>query len=634
MYSEYNSLTTSATYDENYETSPNSITINPPIIYSKQNSVSLNYHENPISYSITKVGNPISVSTKILPKIIKIETKPEIITSSFKKYNENTQYTPNEQNMILENNFNFSKNEQMINPLIENNIIALPSIVNDMTQSVSNTDFQESNYINVKKPITFNSFLEFINVNDEIKPTIYENETNNFNEGNQNYSLKNETFPLTTDIIDSNHIISQNEIKPSLKQPIEVYEKPIEVEEIRKIPMVFNTNYFSNPININQYKRNSEFIENYEKIVDEKLNNSYTANNFFKRPATELNNVNHFDKNLFLNRKQIRNKPNLKINSGFNYFENYKDQYYKNDLDDLENYKDQYYKSDSNDFGNYNYNLNDGPSDNFNPKEFQILGLIGKGSFSSIYEVRWKKNGKKYALKKSTSNSTDEAKERRKRIETLLKSIRNKYDGFINVYGEMIDEKTNCQYILMELADNDWSKEIDDKKNTGTYYTEEEILSILRKMTYTLALLQSKNISHRNIKPTNILIVKGRYKLASFGDSKVVNDITAPQLPIGTEMFMSPLLLKAMHNNPLVHNNYKSDVYSLGMCILLAATLSYTTIQKIRDLNDYQRMAFLMNCLSERYSMNLVNILYKVLQPDENQRPDFIELKKIVCSQY
>ena len=58
----------------------------------------------------------------------------------------------------------------------------------------------------------------------------------------------------------------------------------------------------------------------------------------------------------------------------------------------------------------------------------------------------------------------------------------------------------------MELASSDWEKEILERKKTNSYYSEYDLMTILYSLVKSLSLLQQKNISHRDIKPQNILI--------------------------------------------------------------------------------------------------------------------------------
>ena len=281
----------------------------------------------------------------------------------------------------------------------------------------------------------------------------------------------------------------------------------------------------------------------------------------------------------------------------------------------------------------YNYSY-DGiePSENFNPNEFSLMRLIGRGGYSEIFSVRWNKNGKVYIMKKCTSHDISDIKNERTQVKVLLNFIRNTgCDGVVKVYGERIMGST--QYILMELAGNDWEKELNDRKISGRYYTENELLNILRQLIQTLALLEKYNISHRDIKPKNILITNGKYKLADFSDSKNVPEGRATLLLRGTEIFMSPLLYQAYINNSalLVHDSYKSDVFSLGMCALYAACLNYHPLEKLRSVRDERvLLRYLKSLLGNRYSTRLINLLFWMLQIDENKRPNFVQLQNMI----
>ena len=159
--------------------------------------------------------------------------------------------------------------------------------------------------------------------------------------------------------------------------------------------------------------------------------------------------------------------------------------------------------------------------------------------------------------------------------------------------------------------------------------------SNLRQLTKTFAFLQKNNITHRDIKPQNILVVNKVYKICDFGEAKVTdgNDVIHQSIK-GTELYMSPILFRALNKRQkhIIHNTYKSDVFSLGMCLFLAATLSFQSLYDIRELRDMRRIRnVLVKYLITKYSYDFVQILIKLLEYSENLRPDFIELEKILA---
>ena len=157
----------------------------------------------------------------------------------------------------------------------------------------------------------------------------------------------------------------------------------------------------------------------------------------------------------------------------------------------------------------------------------------------------------------------------------------------------------------------------------------------MKQLIDALSFLQSKNVSHRDIKPHNVLVFKDKiYKIADFGEAKQITKVTQ-NLQIntlrGTEMYMSPLLFNGLRTNQIdiKHNLFKSDVYSLGLCILYACTLTNEYIYDIRkyvDMNDVRK--FINQCIGRKYSKNFVELVENMLEINERNRPDFIELEK------
>jgi serine/threonine protein kinase len=211
---------------------------------------------------------------------------------------------------------------------------------------------------------------------------------------------------------------------------------------------------------------------------------------------------------------------------------------------------------------------------------------------------------------------------------------KTKCDGLIKIYGYSYLKKKKDYYFyeIMELAQWDWEQEINIRKKLKKYYTEKELLSITKQLIKTLSLLQKNHITHRDIKHQNILIVNGNYKLCDFGEIRAMKGSgVVVQRIRGSELFMSPILFYGLRANliQVKHNTYKSDVFSLGMCLLYAATMHFDGTDEIRELIDMKKIRrTLEKYLKERYSDRLVNLLVKMLETNEDLRPDFEQLEK------
>ena len=277
---------------------------------------------------------------------------------------------------------------------------------------------------------------------------------------------------------------------------------------------------------------------------------------------------------------------------------------------------------------------------------------IGKGTFGKIFCVNQTKNNKLYAMKKEILNDIEEVDLRKKNFKIIQNFIKQTgCKGVINLYGNLclkkITDKSNTitntsikmennkkQYIyyeLMEKAQRDWDQEINMRNQYKLYYTEREILNIITQLVGTLSLLEKNHITHRDIKPQNILIVNDKYKLSDFGEIRVLKrDGLIVQRIRGSELYMSPILFYGLHINLIQvrHNTYKSDVFSLGMCLFYALSLTYEGVDTIREITDMKKIKeILFKYLGKKYSVKLIMLILSMLEVNESKRLNFIQLE-------
>ena len=227
------------------------------------------------------------------------------------------------------------------------------------------------------------------------------------------------------------------------------------------------------------------------------------------------------------------------------------------------------------------------------------------------------------------------------KIKVIRNLVKNTgLNGLIKIYGDKFvfqKDKDECYYYyIMELGEKDWLKDIKMREKYHLYYSEYELFNIISQLVKTLALMQKNNISHRDIKPQNVILCKEAFKLCDFGEIKVLpGNGKIFQSIRGSELYMSPILvysLKRKEQNAL-HNAYKSDVFSLGMCLLYAIFFSRNFLCDIKKLNDMDTISRIISkALNNRYSQNIINLVIKMINIDENLRPDFIELEEYISS--
>ena len=480
------------------------------------------------------------------------------------------------------------------------------------------------------------------------------------------YNINNTNYqPLS--LLNSKYSTSKNDILSLLT------EENLQYKNVTPIPTL-NTNIFKNQIYNNNIKHASTMM-NYHNQVSRQRHHSYENVNILNMPNYNTNNqiINDENTNDNIILDNIVNNPPQKYYKGkaskipHPIFPRKKKQQniiqnYPKKINDI-NYQFYLNQENTQDYNTINNNIDIlanntintsssnisyenlipsfydmEPGTNINLSEYDILNQIGQGSEGAIYVVRWKKNNKNYAMKKCSILLETTLEKRKSENIGLRKFIEGTgCDGVIKVYGNF--SRTNELgmyefYEVMELAEKDWEKEILRRRDIQQYYQEYELMEIFKDLIKTFSLLQNNKITHRDIKPQNIMIINGKLKICDFGNARILKrDGIIIQKIRGSELFMSPIVFKGYHSGKqqIRHNTFKSDVYSLGVCFLLAASLSFDGPNIIREVYNMKVMKRVLNQqLQRRYSQNLINLILTMLQIEESKRPDFNQLELMI----
>ena len=278
----------------------------------------------------------------------------------------------------------------------------------------------------------------------------------------------------------------------------------------------------------------------------------------------------------------------------------------------------------------------------FNLEEFSIYRKLGEGSYGIIHSLIKEKTKEKFALKKIIAHSLTKIAEFTKEFELVYQC---QHPNILKIYGlniNILDNSTYSLQVLMEKGERDWDKEIKIRLQERNFYKEDELLSILKQLTSALSFMKEKlNITHRDIKPQNVLIFKENkdtiYKLADFGEAKEVKVSKNLNTLRGTELYMSPALYNGLKVNrdDVMHDPFKSDLFSLGFCLVYAATMNFNLLYELRNMNnDLEIKKRIKQNLRENYSEKFIWILTKMVELDENNRFDFKELQNEIDKIY
>ena len=270
----------------------------------------------------------------------------------------------------------------------------------------------------------------------------------------------------------------------------------------------------------------------------------------------------------------------------------------------------------------------------FNLEEYTINRKIGEGSYGIIHSLINNKTKEKFALKKIIAQNMNKVQEFAKEFELVNLC---QHPNILKIYGlniNLLDHSTYSIQVLMEKAERDWNKDIKRRMQEENYYTEKELLSIMKQLTLALLYMSEKlNIAHRDIKPQNVLIFENNiFKLADFGEAKEIkvnNKDNYLNTLRGTELYMSPALYNGLKINKddIEHDPFKSDLFSLGFCFIYATTMDFNFLFNLRNINDDIEMKTqIQNILKNKYSEKFIWILTKMVELNEKNRFSFKEL--------
>ena len=271
-----------------------------------------------------------------------------------------------------------------------------------------------------------------------------------------------------------------------------------------------------------------------------------------------------------------------------------------------------------------------------NLEDFEILQILGKGSYGFVAKIRSLKNNKIYAMKQIDLTKVGTEKEKqlcRQEIDLLNQLNHNNINKY---YKSFLDGET--LYIIMEFMDNgDISGFINAHKKFKKPVREEEVWNILLQCMNALKYIHSKKVIHRDIKPANLFMTNDKtIKIGDFGVSAKIESLKTSVrgnnysgTVVGTPLFMSPEMLNSGSYDK------KTDVYSMGCAIF--ELCFFQPPRKMVPSNQEGRVKYIELEIKENknyYSKELMDILSKMIEINPNKRLSSDEICDLVRKEY
>ena len=198
---------------------------------------------------------------------------------------------------------------------------------------------------------------------------------------------------------------------------------------------------------------------------------------------------------------------------------------------------------------------------------FDILEKVGSGGMASVYRARRRSDGKIVALKVPMEQYVADAKFIRRFHREAEVAQRLDHANIVRTYEHGAEGVQH--YMAMEYVDG---------RSLESFIERDELdlelcVDVFKRVADALQNIHSAGIVHRDIKPGNIMIVRGglqdgrprvapdAVKLMDFGiaGGKVMSRLTMTGARVGTPVYMSPEQARGLKID------HRSDIYSLGL---------------------------------------------------------------------
>ncbi|KAE8009544.1 hypothetical protein FH972_005976 [Carpinus fangiana] len=240
--------------------------------------------------------------------------------------------------------------------------------------------------------------------------------------------------------------------------------------------------------------------------------------------------------------------------------------------------------------------------------DFHEIKQIGMGNFSCVFKVLKRIDGCLYAVKHSTRQLHQDAERRKALMEVQALAALGSHENIVGYYSSWFENEQ--LYIQMELCDQSLSI-----SRSCQLFTEGEVLQVLHQIAKALQFIHERGIAHLDVKPDNIYIKNGVYKLGDFGCATLIDK----SLPIeeGDARYMPQEILNEKYD----HLD-KVDIFSLGAAIYELIRGSPLPESGSRVLNLKEGKLPLL----PGHSLQLQNLIKVMVDPDPVRRPSAKEL--------
>ncbi|MDZ7801371.1 MAG: protein kinase [Trueperaceae bacterium] len=268
---------------------------------------------------------------------------------------------------------------------------------------------------------------------------------------------------------------------------------------------------------------------------------------------------------------------------------------------------------------------------------FEILEKVGSGGMASVYRARRRSDGQVVALKVPMEQYVADAKFIRRFHREAELAQRLDHPNIVHTFDHGAHGVQH--YMAMEFVDG---RSLESFIEAGERDPELSV-DVMKPVVEALQNIHSTGIIHRDIKPGNIMIVKGgvrsgrprvapeAVKLMDFGiaGGKVMSRLTMTGARVGTPVYMSPEQARGLKID------HRSDIYSLGL-VLYELLTGQTAFKGGYEAIVHQQI-FQTPSPPRQLDVNiprtLDGLVMRMIAKDPDERPTLQEIQSVLASE-
>ncbi|KAL9653467.1 hypothetical protein ABK040_002101 [Willaertia magna] len=251
--------------------------------------------------------------------------------------------------------------------------------------------------------------------------------------------------------------------------------------------------------------------------------------------------------------------------------------------------------------------------------DYEVIELLGSGSFGKVFKIRSRKDSKLSVWKEiEYGRMSDKEKQLLVTEVNVIKELDHKH--IVKYYDRVIDKAKKKIYIIMEYCEGgDLAQFIQSLRKTKQLIDEPTIFKIFSQICAGLKECHTRKngkIIHRDLKPGNILLDKDyNVKLADFGLARILSEHSKfAHTKLGTPYYMSPEQINDQGYDE------SCDIWSLG-CILYELCTLEPPFKAANQLALAKKiLTGKYDPIPSQYSRELSDLIDRMLVVDHKKR--------------